>query len=183
MNTDYLITSREKHASTWDEPVEVEVEGLQRRGAPRAAINGQADSALCQPARLGVQLHARWVLDAAEVGPLRPPNFLDAESIQQRDVQGVVPGWSAEGVEEFLDEECRLLGSTCPTTTVEPPLLPGDPPDDLGVSQANHPVLPLQLGPLSFSETAGISQVHLEDAVRQLPHEGDVQLVGLCGDT
>lgn len=66
---------------------------------------------------------------------------------------------------------------------MEPPLLPGDPPDHLGVSQADHPVLPLQLGPLSLSEMACIFGVHLEDAVRQLPHEGGVQLVALSGHT
>ena len=155
----YVITSCETHGNTWDEPVEVEVEGLQRCGAPRAAINWQDDSALCQPASFSVELHARFIqaLNAAEVASLTTPYF--------------------------LDEECRLLGPTRPTTTVEPPLLSGDPPDHLGVSQADHPVLPLQLGPLSLSETAGISGVDLEDAVRQLPHVSGVQLVTLGGDT
>ena len=174
----YVITSCETHVNTWDEPVEVEVEGL-----PRAAINWQDDSALCQPASFSVELHARRVLNAAEVASLTTPYILDAESVQQQDVQVVTSCWSAEGVEEVLHEECRLLGPTRPTTTVAPPLLPGDPPDHFGVSQADHLVLPLQLGPLSLSETAGISGVDLEDAVRQLPHESGVQLVALGGDT
>ncbi|KAJ4921014.1 hypothetical protein JOQ06_015400, partial [Pogonophryne albipinna] len=36
-----------------------------------------------------------------------------------------------------------------------------------------------RLGPLGFNETAGISGVHLEDAQRQPPHEGGVQLGSL----
>lgn len=75
------MTSPGTHSDTWDEPVEVEVEGLQRRGAPRAAINRQHDPALGQAAGPGVQLHAWWVLDAAEMAPLRTPDVLDAESV------------------------------------------------------------------------------------------------------
>ena len=120
------------HDQISDELVEVVVEGLQRRGAPCAAINGQ-----------DVQLHVRgsWMQPRWRLCILKM-------SSMQRLSSNWMPRLSCSAGPPKVSSRCRLIGLTCPATTVEPPLLLGDPLDHLGVSQTDHPMLPLQLEPL-----------------------------------
>ena len=122
------------------------MEGLKRRGAPGAAINGQ-----------DVQLHVRgsWMQLRWRLCVLKMSGMQRLSS--KRDAQAVVFSRAAEGVQQVSTPRPHMSCDNSGAATIL-----GDPLDHHGISQTDHPVLPLQLEPLSLSETAGIPRVHPE---------------------
>ena len=143
MRIQYILLQAMAHNQISDELVEVVVEGLQRRGAPGAA-------------RQDVLLHVRgsWM-------QLRWCLCVLKMSGMQR--------LSSNGMPPKVSSRCRLLGLTCPATTVEPPLSL----EILWITMASvRPTIPCF--PSSWNRLA---------SVRRLASPGSTRALGACEDT